>query len=119
MVAIRFTLETLQKPGIEDIGLNQATLEKYPPGTDRKLWESTLDEFGFSPEQIAELREVLTVIPEHLLPQSPACYGSLNLRRYHYMQIKVAGIKRRNAEKPIRSKFAYLLKLMKQDAKQE
>lgn len=119
VVAIRFTLETLQKPVIEDINMNQATLDECPQTTGRELWESALDEFSFSSEQITELREVLIVIPDHILPQSPACYDALDLRRYHYMQIKVAEIKRRDAKKPIRNKFAYLLKLMKQDAMQK
>lgn len=100
---------------IEDIDPNQITIEQYQQDLGRELWESALDEFSFSPEQIGELREVLIVIPDKLLPQSPACHGALELRRYHYMQIKAAEIKRRNAEKPIRSKFAYLLKLLKQD----
>lgn len=118
VVAIRFTLETLQKSSIENIDLNSDILEKYQ-GTGKELWESALDEFNFSKEQIAELREVLIVIPDHILPPSPAGYGSLEFRRYHYMQIKMTEIKRRNTENPIRSTFSYLLKMMKQDAKQE
>lgn len=115
VVAVRFTLETM--PRIEDdIDPNQITIEQCQDA--KELWQSAIADFNFTSEQINELREVLVVIPDCILPQSPACQDAIDLRRYHYMQIKVADIKRRNAEKPIRSKYAYLLKLLKQDAEQ-
>lgn len=85
---------------------------------NQELWVDPLEGFNFRQEQIDELREVLEVIPIDVLPQSPACQDAPELMRYHYIEIKAKEIKRRDAEKPIRSKFSYLLKILKQDAKQ-
>jgi hypothetical protein len=76
----------------------------------------TTEDFNFTPEQYDELFSVLITIPDFKLPQSSACYGSVEHMRYHYLDQKAKEIKRRDKQKPIRSKFSYLLKLMKQDA---
>lgn len=116
VVAIRFTLETL--PKLEDIDPNQITLEQWQEDTDKEkeLWNAPLESFNFTEEQLEELFSVLVTIPDFRLPQSSACYGSVELMRYHYIDQKAKEITRRNAQKPIRSKFSYLLKLLKQDA---
>lgn len=114
VVGIRFTVDTLPKASLEDIDPNQITIEDWQ--NDRELWESAVDELNLSSEQKAELREVLVLVPEHKLPEVPEAYNSVDFMRYHYLRIKVAEIKRRNAIEPIRSKYAYLLKLVKQDA---
>lgn len=113
VVSIRFTVKTLSKVNTD---MSQITLEQYQNDLKKDLWESAVGEFDFSKEQLSELREVLIVIPEYVLPQSPAC-DSIDLRRYHYMQIKVAEIKRIDSVKLIRNKFSYLLKILKQDSK--
>ena len=113
VVAVRFTVETLSKTSLEDIDENKMTIEQWQAESDKELWESAVDEFNFTNEQITELKEVLVCIPEHKMPQSIACYDAFELRRYHYMQIKVAEIKRRSNVKNI---FSYLLKMLKQDA---
>lgn len=118
VVAIRFTLETFPKISCENdtdksqISIMQGQTETMI-NTENELWKSAIDEFNFTKEQVAELREVLFCIPEEKLPQSSACYGAIELMRYHYMQINVAEIKRRTN---IKNKFAYLLKMMKKDA---
>lgn len=116
---VKFIRFTIQSRILEiDYDPDQITLEQYQQSlnTNREFWESTLEEFSFSAEQIAEIREILIVIPDSLLPESPVLHDDIELRRYHYMQIKAAEIKRRNADKPIKNKFAYLLKMLKQDA---
>ena len=117
VVAVKFTVETLPKID-DDITSGQITLEQYQLELEQEgeLWESALDEFGFTKEQLEELAELLTVMPKDVLPQSPACHDNIDLMRYHYMQLKAKEITRRNAEKTIRSKFSYLLKIIKQDA---
>ena len=115
VAAIRFTVETLQRIE-DDYDPNQITIEQWQEvenNQERELWESALDEYTFSAEQLAELREVLICIPEDKMPQSSACYGAIDLMRYHYMKIKVAELKRR---KNIKKPYAYLLKMIKQDA---
>lgn len=114
VIAVRFTLETLPKACLDEVDENQMTLEQWEEeNQERALWESAVAEFDFTSEQIAALREVLVCIPDFKLPQSSACYDAIDLRRYHYMQIKVAEIKRRSN---VNNKFAYLLKMLKQDA---
>jgi hypothetical protein len=116
VVKIEFTVETL--PKINDSDPNQITLEQWQNDTDneKELWQTPLEVFEFTEEQYKELFSVLVTIPDFKLPQSSACYGSIDLMRYHYIDQKAKEITRRNAQKPIRSKFSYLLKLMKQDA---
>lgn len=119
VVAIRFTVETLPKEIDNDYDPNQITLEDYleeQEGKDVPMYFSPLSVFSFTPEQLDELQALIVTVPEHKLPQSPACYGSIDLMRYHYIEQKAREIKRRDKEKPIRNKFSYLLKLMKQDA---
>lgn len=114
VVAVRFTVETLPKAYFDEVDENQMTLEQWEEvNQERALWESTVAEFGFTSEQIAALREVLVCIPEHKMPQSIACYDEIDLRRYHYMRIKVTVLKSRTN---IKNKFPYLLKMLKQDA---
>lgn len=120
VVAVRFTVETLPKSSLEDIDENQMTIEQWQSETSTKkeLWQTPLERFNFSQEQYDELFTVLITIPDYKLPQSAACYNNVDLMRYHYIDQKVKEIIRRDAQKSIRSKFAYLLKLMKQDAKE-
>lgn len=118
VVAVRFEVETLPKV-INEEDENQITIEQWQAETEAKkqeLWQEPLAEFGFSQEQLAELDSILVTIPDSKLPESSACYGSVELMRYHYIDQKVKEIKRRDLQKPIRSKFSYLLKLIKQDA---
>lgn len=110
---IRFTVKTLSKTSLESIDKSQITVKQCQNEVEKELWESTIDEFNFTNEQIAELREVLICIPEYKMPQSTACYDAIELRQYHYMQIKVAEIKRRANIKNI---FPYLIKMLKHDA---
>ncbi len=109
VVAIHFEIETVPKIMIEDLEPAEQLLNEQ----ETDLWEETVKEFGFTTEQIGELREVLICIPEEKLPQSSACYDVIELRWYHYMRIKTADLKQRSN---VKNKFAYLLKMLKQDA---
>lgn len=120
VVAIKFIYKS--KENIEESAdFNQLTLEQCQAELNRELWESALDDFHFTKEQLDEIRELLVVIPYHVLPQSPAYYGDIPLMRFHYMKLKAKEILRRDTEdgkSPVRSKFAYLRKIMQNDAKQ-
>lgn len=136
VVAIRFTLETLPKTSFEEfeeVDPNQITFEDYENHNDyeddddemvvkpqplqctEETWEGAVDEFNFSPEQIEELRELIHSLPDCAYPQNLAVPGEVSLDRYHYVRSKVLEINRRNIQKPIRSKFGYLKKLITQD----
>lgn len=118
VVAIHFEIETLSNTNLEEIDENQMTFEQWQEEAvkEKELWQEPLEIFEFNQEQYDEIFSVLITIPSDKLPQSQACHGSVELMRYHYLDQKAKEILRRDKQKPIRSKFAYLLKLMKQDA---
>lgn len=118
VVAIHFEIETLSNTNLEEIDENQMTFEQWQEEAvkEKELWQEPLEAFKFNQEQYDEIFSVLITIPSDKLPQSQACHGSVELMRYHYLDQKAKEILRRDKQKPIRSKFAYLLKLMKQDA---
>ena len=117
VVAIRFIYKSKT---LEEVDEKQMTLEQWQEEAikEKELWQTPLEDFNFTQEQYDELFSVLITIPDSKLPQSSACYGSVELMRYHYIDQKAKEIKRRDTQKPIRSKFSYLLKLMKQDAEE-
>ena len=114
VVAIRFIYKS---KCVDEVEESQNTLEELQEKAikEKELWQEPLENFKFTQEQYDELFSVLVTIPESKLPQSSACYGSIELMRYHYIDQKAKGIIRRDRQKAIRSKFAYLLKLMKKD----
>ena len=118
VVAIHFEIETLSNTNLEEIDENQMTFEQWQEEAvkEKELWQEPLEAFEFNQEQYDEIFSVLITIPSDKLPQSQACHGSVELMRYHYLDQKAREILRRDKQKPIRSKFAYLLKLIKQDA---
>lgn len=118
VVAIHFEIETLSNTNLEEIDENQMTFEQWQEEAvkEKELWQEPLEAFEFNQEQYDEIFSVLITIPSDKLPQSQACHGSVELMRYHYLDQKAKEILRRDKQKPIQSKFAYLLKLMKQDA---
>lgn len=113
VVAVRFTYKSKIFDEVDD---NQMTIEEWQAGTDRELWQTPLEQFNFSKEQYDELFSVMITVPDYKLPQSSACYGSIELMRYHYIDQKAKELLRRDKEKPIRNKYLYILKMLKQDA---
>lgn len=118
VVAVHFEVETLTKVSLEEVDEKQIPLKLWQEGAvkEKELWQTPLEDFNFTQEQYNELFSVLITIPDFKLPQSSVCYGSVELMRYHYIDQKAKEIVRRDKQKPIRSKFAYLLKVIKQDA---
>lgn len=117
VVAIRFEVETLPKASLEDIDENQITIEQWQEAveaeTEKKLWYKPLEPWKLTQEQLDLIQSILVTIPDSKLPQSPACYGAIELMEYHYIDQKVKDIKaRHNVKNPCN----YLLKVMKGDA---
>lgn len=122
VVAVRFEVETLPK-AVEDDG--QMTIEQWEQEREAadvdqmpELWQEPLQAFGFTPEQLDEIGSLLATIPQDRLPDSSVGYGSIEIMRYHYLDQKAKEITRRDAQKPIRHKFEYLVKLLKQDIRE-
>ena len=82
------------------------------------MYFAPLEVFNFSAEQLDEIQSYVATVPNYKLPQSAVCYDSIELMRYHYFDQKAKEIVRRDSQNHIRSKFSYLLKLMKQDAEE-
>lgn len=113
VVAIRFIVETLPKEKIEDIDENQITIDDYLTAEcETELWEDALKNFNFTQEQLAEIRDILILIPESKLPN--LAHGDTKISWYHYLKTKANEINRR--EKTIKNKFSYLIKILKKDA---
>lgn len=117
VIAVRFTYKSKI---LDEVDENQMTIEQWQAeaSKEKELWQTPLEAFNFTQEQYDELFSVLVTIPDFKLPQSSACYGSIELMRYHYIDQKAKEIVRRDSQNHIRSKFSYLLKLMKQDAEE-
>ena len=119
VVAIRFMLETLSKANLDGVNENQITIEQWQEivetKTDKELWQKPLESFNLTQEQYDVIWSLLITIPDCKLPQSPACYGALELMRYHYIEQIVREIKARGN---IRSPYNYLVKIMKVDVKE-
>lgn len=122
VAAIRFTLETLPELDVPDIDLDQISL----------FSDDNLDFLGaacaptadepceFSEEQMAQLREVVMVMPDGKLPTNVP-NGDMQFRRYHYLSeryaaLNAAAIRAEKQGNPIKNRFAYLLKMVKADA---
>ncbi len=107
VVGIRFEVETLPKLEAE---VPEAPMAEDP---SRPLWESALEDWKLSKEQLDELATLVAMVPSHKLPECQK--EDIEKARYQYIAQKVAEIKRRNEEKRIRSRFSYLRKLMQDD----
>lgn len=83
------------------------------------LWKEALKKWNPTKPQYNEIFSLLITVPEWVLPHSSACYDSLEIMQYHYLDQKVKEIERRTEVKPIRDKAAYLVKMVKQDIAQE
>lgn len=125
VTAIRFTLESISKliddplsgqmPGqisFTDLPSNHGTdliellrSATTPPGSD---------EPEFSRAEIEHLFTTLATVSVDKLPQIDD--NNIDLRRYHYLAEKYAAMNRQAERTPIKHRFAYLLKLIQNDA---
>lgn len=112
VASIRFTLE----PMSEMPDPNQLMLESFEETEDRDLYEDALTPLGLTAEQVAELKELLLLVPEKKLPVLPNSMAAMSLRRCHYLRLKVATMQRIDSENGIKDKFAYLQKAIRKDA---
>lgn len=113
VVAVRFTVETLPKASLSDIDEN--TIEQWQDASAEEktyLWQSPLEEFKLTQEQYDVILSLLATIPDHKLPESPACHGAVELRRFHYIDQKVKDMKARGN---IKNPYSYLVKILKGD----
>lgn len=115
VVAVRFIYKT------NEVGdTNQITIEQWQENLEKseqtELILQPLTVFEFSAEELEEIKSLLVTVQTNKLPQSPACRDNLELMRYHYLDQKAKEIQRRDKQKRINSKFAYLCKLIREDS---
>lgn len=113
VVAIRFTY--IPKQILEDV--DERDVAKTCECV--QLWQEPLIPFQFSQEEYDELFAVLATVPNEKLPPGsiPGLQHDLELMRFHYLDQKATELMRRDSQKPIKNKFAYLIKMLKSDAK--
>lgn len=112
VASIRFVLESMAEMPDPD----QLMLESFEETEDRDLYEDALTPLGLTAEQVAELKELLLLVPEKKLPVLPNSMAAMSLRRCHYLRLKVATMQRIDSENGIKDKFAYLQKAIRKDA---
>ena len=95
---------------VEDNGIGMEQEQAEP------LWHEPLKKLSLTVEQMNEIYSVVVTVPEECLPDNQACHGAIDLDRFHYLDQRVKEVLRRDSQKPIRNKFAYLLKMVRQDA---
>jgi hypothetical protein len=119
VVAIQFTLETL--PKLEVIDDNQMTIDDYEEASEgMDLWQRALckseEACEFSKEELEEIYQLLVTVPVGKLPESSACYGNIDLQRYHYLAQQFSVLNRKDTKSsPIKNRFAYFAKMLKSD----
>lgn len=113
VVAIQITVETLS-----DKLINNDPIIPKPEKDEREepMWHEVLSKLDLSKEQICEIDSVLVTLPDQVLPEVEEFQNDIAFRRYHYLEQKIYTIFRRNKEKPIKNKFAYLIKIMKNES---
>lgn len=118
--AIQFTVQTT---ATLDILPGQLSLEDLPsdPGTDliELLRSATTPPGSAAPEFTrAEMEQLFTVLATVSVDKLPHVEPDNNIkfRRYHYLSERYAAMNRQAEKKPIKHRFAYLLKLIQNDA---
>ncbi len=107
VIGIQFTVETLPKIEIDDSEIPDTN------GNDAPLWQIALHDLELSDDQLNEIAILLDMIPRiNQLSE----FRSTEEAKYLYIAQKVAEINRRDSEKAIRNKFAYLKKMLVKDS---
>ena len=122
VVAIRFTLESLVLPDAGTPPLaGQVSFDDVPePDEDNwtEFYQSACCPAGteqpeFSPEEIEQIMCIVRSLPEDKLPANDM---GLQFRQHAYLQERYAALNRAAAQKKIKHRFAYMLKMIKSDA---
>lgn len=98
------------KPRIEEKDPNPE--EIIEPQEKRELWESALEEFDFSREELDAIGARLYMIPKEAMFSNSAAYGSIELDRYHFMDMRAKDMRLEDKKNHIRNKCKYLIKIL-------
>ena len=122
VVAVRFTLESLALPDAGTPPLaGQVSFDDVPEPDDDNWTEfyqsaccpAGTDQPEFSPEEMEQLLCIVRSLPDDKLPANEM---GLQFRQHAYLQERYAALNRAAAQKKIKHRFAYMLKMIKSDA---
>ena len=117
--ALRFTVEPL--PIVEPES-NQIAVDNYSNYIDllrSACCPSSDSKPEFSRTQMKQLIEIMSCIPQYKLPADPTKAGSIDIQRYHYLSICYAKMNRIAEKTVIKNRFAYLSKILEENAELE
>lgn len=116
---IRFTVETLSEIEPEPIDYDQLSTNLSDDHIEF-LWEACCPPGSSTPEfsraEMKQLSEIISCIPQYKLPMSPNGVNHIELRQYHYLSICYAKMNRIADKTIIKNRFAYLSKMLCEDA---
>lgn len=121
VVAIRFTLEPLPKIEIDENQLSLPDPSKSPYEDKIEFLQGAVTPTGskepeFNKEQMRAIIEVLATIPDYKFPKNVPT-GDIEFQQYHFLAMQYATMNARDTKaKPIKNRFAYLLKMLKTEA---
>ena len=120
VIAVRFTVETLPQLSPHP---DQLSIEDTMPRSDDQIefLRSACTPAGaaapeFSRVEMEQLFEVLVMVDDNILPCPKDNPFDMEFRRYHYLRQKYTTMNSAHAKRPIKRRFAYLLKMVKKDA---
>lgn len=82
---------------------------------ERELWESALEEFCFSREELEAIGSRLYLVPHSFMLSNGAAPGSMELDRFHFMEQRAKDIKVEDRKNHIKNKCKYLIKMLEND----
>ena len=120
VVAVRFTVETLQQLSSPMDQLTIAEIEDRPDDQIEFLRSACIPSGTarpeFSREEMEQLFEVLVMVDDNILPYPKDMPNDMEIRRYHYLRQRYTAMNCANTKKPIKHRFSYLLKMIEKDA---
>ena len=82
------------------------------PEEPKELWMSALAEFHFSKEELEAIDSRIRLVPRSAMLSNNAASGSVDLDRYHFVEMRVKDMKVEGKKGNIRNKFKYFLKMV-------
>lgn len=78
----------------------------------KELWETALEKFDFSPEEIAAIGSRLRLIPQTIMIDNNANPGNIEINRFHFMEKIAKDIIVERKKKNIKNEYKYLIKML-------
>lgn len=118
VVAVRFTVETLADADVIDIDdipgqISFGDLQNDPVEFLRSVSNDVDGKPEWTRAQAEEIYSLVTAVPEEKLPEAET--DDIELRRYQFLRQLWLRMQRNAESKPIRNRFNYFLKMLKQE----